>query len=150
MNTVELIAAARLAGFHADQTLRHLMAAGYQPANNLAAKTAEAQVDCCDYILGTVLEDDNEPVTRKSCLALGAKIRGPKTYGFVCPGGPLMVVDMTAAETAETEIYVEAFERRVTIKWSPTNRDLRYLLMTIAKPQPADAEPAEPAEPDEE
>lgn len=89
--------------------------------------------DIARHILTTVRDDDDDPVTRESCLAMGAKIYGPKKYGFDCPGGPSLIVDMTEAETVETEIYVEAFDNRVTIKWSPTNYDLRRLVAALGE-----------------
>jgi hypothetical protein len=91
------------------------------------------QLDVCNHILATVRPDDDEPVTRESCLAMGARIHGHQKYAFHLLGGRTLVVDMTLPDETETEVYVENYDSSVTIKWSPTNHDLRRLLAALGE-----------------
>ena len=85
------------------------------------------------HILATVRPDDDEPVTRESCLAMGARIFGPRRYGFEVSAGLAIVVDMTEPDVVESEVYIMDDEHRVTLKWNPTNRDLRRLVATLGE-----------------
>ena len=85
------------------------------------------------YILSAVRPDDDEPVTRESCLAMGARIFGPRRYGFEVSAGLAIVVDMTEPDVVESEVYIMDDEHRVTLKWNPTNRDLRRLVAALGE-----------------
>lgn len=85
------------------------------------------------HILSTVRPDDDEPVTRESCLALNARILGPRKYGFDVAPGRVLVVDMTEPDVVESEVYVMDDEHRVTLRWSPTNHDLRRLVAALGE-----------------
>ena len=90
-----------------------------------------AGYEACRYILATVRPDDDEPVTRESCLAMGARIFGPRRYWFEVAAGRAIVVDMTEPDVVESEVYIMDDEHRVTLKWNPTNHDLRRLVATL-------------------
>jgi len=85
------------------------------------------------HILATVRPDDDEPVTRESCLAMGARIFGPRRYGFEVDAGQAIVVDMTEPDVVESEVYIMDDEHRVTLKWNPTNHDLRRLVAALGE-----------------
>jgi len=85
------------------------------------------------HILATVRPDDDEPVTRESCLAMGARIFGPRRYGFEVSAGLAIVVDMTEPDVVESEVYIMDDEHRVTLKWNPTNHDLRRLVAALGE-----------------
>ena len=89
--------------------------------------------DVCNHILATVRPDDDEPVTRESCLAMGARIFGPRRYGFEVSAGLAIVVDMTEPDVVESEVYIMDDEHRVTLKWNPTNHDLRRLVAALGE-----------------
>lgn len=94
---------------------------------------AFAVSDLARHILATVHPDDDEPVTRESCLAMGAKVFGHRRYGFDLPCERVLVVDMADPEALETEVYVADYDSRVSIKWSPTNHDLRRLVAALGE-----------------
>jgi hypothetical protein len=98
--------------------------------NRISSEDLQAVIN---HVMATVRLDDDEPVTRESCLAMGARIHGHRKYAFHFLSGQTLVVDMTLPDETETEVYVEDYDSSVTIKWSPTNHDLRRLVAALGE-----------------
>ena len=128
-NAKELIEAATPSGVliaAAEDLKNRARQGGSQP-------TMTSDLWLAQHILSTVRPDDDEPVTRESCLAMGARIFGPRRYGFEVDAGQAIVVDMTESDVVESEVYIMDDEHRVTLKWNPTNHDLRRLVAALGE-----------------